>query len=61
MKKRFSIWVREYGSDHDVELMEVDSNPQPIVTGLYAKTLNIGKRKHAKYTHVRIVDNHARA
>lgn len=60
MKKRFSIWVREYGSDHDVELMEVDSNPDPIVKGLREKTLSFGKgRKHPKYSWVRIVDNHA--
>ena len=57
MKKRFSIWVREYGSDHDVELMEVDSNPEPIVKGLREKTLNFGGRKHPKYSWVRVVNN----
>lgn len=57
MKKRFSIWVREHGSDHDVELMEVDSNPEPIKAGLYEKTLKFGKNKHPKYDWVRVVEN----
>jgi len=68
MKKRYSIWVREYGSDHDVELMQVDSNPQAVTTGLHAKMITInktifqeGKRKTKipKYTFIRVVDNHA--
>lgn len=64
MKRRYSIWVREYGSDHDVELMQVDSNPQAITTGLHAKTLNTTtgkgarkKTKMAKYTYIYVVDN----
>lgn len=68
MKKRFSIWVREYGSDHDVELMQVDSNPQQVTAGLHSKTLTIkhsifepGKRtsRIPKYSFIRVVDNHA--
>jgi hypothetical protein len=66
MKKRWSIWVREHGSDHDVELMQVDGNPEPIATQLRDKTLKIsksifeaGKRKSKipKYDWVRVVDN----
>jgi hypothetical protein len=66
MKKRYSIVVREYGSDHNVELMQVDSNPQAVVAGLHKKTLTIrksildpGKRatKIPKYTFVGIVEN----
>lgn len=57
MKKRFSIWVREYGSDHDVELMEMDGDTKPVVAGLWAKRLKIGKRKVAKYSAVYVVDN----
>jgi hypothetical protein len=66
MKKRYSIMVREYGSDHDVELMQVDSNPQAIIDGLHKKTLTIhrsifekGKRsvKLPKYTFIQVVDN----
>lgn len=65
-KRRYSIWVREHGSDHDVELMQLDTNPGPIVQGLRAKTLTIkksifesGRRKSTipKYSWVRIVDN----
>jgi hypothetical protein len=65
MKKRFSIWVREIGSDHDVELMQCDSNPEPIVEGLYGKRLNTTKKGSRKkttvgrYSWVRIVDNDA--
>ena len=66
MKKRFSIWVREYGSDHDVELMQLDGDPGPIVAGLNKKMLTIsksifesGKRKSKipKYSWVRVVEN----
>jgi len=66
MTARYSIWVREYGADHDVELMQVNSNPQAVVQGLQAKTLTIrrsifepGKRvsKIPKYTYVRVVDH----
>jgi hypothetical protein len=57
MRARYSIIVREYGSDHDVTLLHVDSNPQAIVAGLRAKTLTIGKRRRIpKYDSVRIVE-----
>lgn len=65
-KKRYSIWVREIGSDHYVELMQVDSNPEVLKSQLFTKTLTIkksvfepGKRKSkmSKYSDVRIVDN----
>ncbi|MET3308080.1 hypothetical protein ABIE86_004645 [Bradyrhizobium diazoefficiens] len=65
VKKRYSIWVREIGSDHDVELMQCDSNPQALVDGLYAKHLTVKtdtarkKTKVGRYSWVRIVDNHA--
>jgi hypothetical protein len=58
--------VREYGSDRDVELMQVDSNPSEIVKGLRAKMLTIkhsifekGKRtsKVPKYTMIEVRDN----
>lgn len=63
MKKRFSIWVREIGSDHDVELMQCDSNPEALVKGLHAKLLTTVKEgskkktKVAKYSWVRVVEN----
>jgi hypothetical protein len=65
MKKRYSIMVREHGSDHDVELMQVESNPQAIVAGLHEKTLTAkssmfrGGRtaKIPKYTFIQIIDN----
>jgi hypothetical protein len=63
---RYSIFVREYGSDHDVELLKVNSKPQDIVDGLKEKTLTIkrsifkkGPRvlKIQKYTNIRVVDH----
>jgi hypothetical protein len=68
MTARYSIMVREYGSDHDVELMRVDSNPQAIVEGLRNKTLTIkrsifeaGKRqvKIPKYSFIQVIDHAA--
>lgn len=65
-KKRYSIWVREIGSDHAVELMQVDSNPEQFKSQLYTKTLTIkkslfepGKRKSkvSRYSDIWIVDN----
>jgi hypothetical protein len=62
---RFSILVTEHGSDHAVELMQVNSNPQAIVDGLRQKTLTIrrsilepGKRtaKIPKYSFIQVVD-----
>lgn len=66
--KRYSIIGREYGSDHDVEIIQVESNPQAVLDGLVNKTLTIqhsiflskgaGKKsKVRKYTWLRIVDN----
>jgi hypothetical protein len=66
MKRRYSIWVRESGhpvytprgdldttGQHEVELVQVDSNPNPIAWALEQK------REHGinKYSSVRIVDN----
>jgi hypothetical protein len=57
-KARYSIWVREHGSDHDVELCGVDSNPEPLKTALYAKRIKVGKGKQiARYDYIRVVDN----
>jgi hypothetical protein len=65
MMARYSIIVREHGSDHDVELMQVNNNPDAIVAGLRAKSLTFkrtifeaGKRhvKIPKYSYVRVVD-----
>lgn len=57
---RYSIWVREHGSNHDVELCQVNSNPTPLVSALYLKRLKLGKgREISKYDYIRIVDNDA--
>ena len=58
MKKRFSIWVREHGSDHDVELCQVENDPMPTVHALHEKRLKLGKgKKIPQYDFVRWVDN----
>jgi hypothetical protein len=65
MKQRYSIWGREYGSDHDVEIVQVNSNPQAVVDGLMQKMLTVrhsimkgGKTaKIRKYSYLRITEN----
>jgi len=65
-KRRWSIWGTEYGSDHEVELAQVDGNPQPVLDGFAAKTISLNssavsnarkKSKIRKFTWLRIVDN----
>jgi hypothetical protein len=51
--RRYSIIVREFGSKHEVELLQVNSNPEAIAFVLETK------REHHinKYSSVRIVDH----
>jgi hypothetical protein len=64
MKRRFSIWGREHSADHDVELAQVDNDPQAVLDGFAAKTLTLHlggtkkKSKVRKFTWLRIVENH---
>lgn len=66
MKRRWSIWGTEYGSDHEVELAQVDGNPQPVLDAFAAKTIALSntvtskarkRSKIRKFTWLRIVDN----
>jgi len=65
MKPRYSIWGREHGADHDVEIVSVESNPQAILDGLMQKTLKVkpsimgpGKKSKVRlYSWLRIVEN----
>lgn len=65
MKQRYSIWGREYGADHDVEIVQVNSNPRVMVDALMQKTLSVNhsafpggkKSKVRKYTWLRIEEN----
>jgi hypothetical protein len=52
MRRRYSIIVRELSSKREVELLQVDGNPNPIAFALEQK------REHHinKYSSVRIVD-----
>lgn len=54
--KRYSIIVREQGGIRDVELIQVDNNPQVIVDGLNKKLLP-GPVRIPKYSWIRVVDN----
>jgi len=64
MKRRYSIWGTEICSDHEVELAQVDSNPEAI-SKIYEEMMVKGKpafkggkvAKQRKYTWVRIVEN----
>jgi hypothetical protein len=64
-KRRYSIWGREYFSDHDVELAQCDSNPEVVKAGYAEKSLKVKADKQhkpakvAKYSNLRIVDNEA--
>jgi len=66
MTRRYSIWGREYGADHDVELAQVDDKPQAVLDGFASKILTLkhsvfesGKRttKIRKYSWLQIIDN----
>jgi hypothetical protein len=59
MRRRYSIWVREFMSDHDVELLDVNTNPESVAEALRLKRVKIGKRGQttARYVDVRVVDN----
>jgi hypothetical protein len=63
---RYSIIVTEHGSDHAIELMQVNNNPQAIVHALRQKTLTIersileperGQVRIPKYSFISIRDN----
>jgi len=59
--KRFSILVREEGSAREIELCQVDSNPEKIAEAAGLKLLRIsssGRQYRIKrYGWIRIVDN----
>jgi hypothetical protein len=67
MTARYSIWGREYGANHDVELAQVECNPQAVLDAFGQKTLTIRhgifettKKKQSKvrkYSWLRIVEN----
>jgi hypothetical protein len=58
---RYSIMVLEDGSDHEVELCQLDSNPKPVAQAAAMKLLrhSSGRRQYhiKKYRWVRIVDH----
>jgi hypothetical protein len=63
MRKRYSILVRENGSGREIELCQVDTNPEKVAEAAAMKLLRIsngnsGRRYRIKrYDWVRIVDN----
>jgi hypothetical protein len=63
-RRRYSIWGQQHGSDHEVEILQVDSNPQAALDGLCNKMLKDkpvrkgGKaNKVRQYSWLRIVEN----
>jgi hypothetical protein len=66
MTHRYSIMVRPYGQDHEVELAQCDSNPEAIAAGAREKSISLdlgytksGKARKvlvSKYEHISIVD-----
>jgi hypothetical protein len=61
MRKRYSILVRENGSNREIELCEVDSNPKKVAEAVAMKLLRMsssGRQYRIKrYDWIRIVDN----
>jgi len=61
MRKRYSIWVRENGSGREIELCQVDTNPEKVAEAAGMKLLRIsssGRQYRIKrYDWIRIVDN----
>lgn len=63
--KRFSVMVTEYGAEKEVELCQIDSNPQHTVAGLEEKTLmvrkngNLRRTRMPKYSNIRVIDHQA--
>ena len=61
MRKRYSILVREKGSDREIELCQVDTNPEKVAEAAGMKLLRIsssGRQYRIKrYDWIRIVDN----
>jgi len=65
--KRYSVMVTEYGADREVELCQLDGDPDPTVKGLQSKTLMVhtgqpGKHRRTKipkYSNIRVVDHQA--
>jgi hypothetical protein len=59
--KRYSIMVKEEGSDHEVELCQVNSSPKSIADALSRKTLRTSSEDRQyripKYTWIRVVDS----
>jgi hypothetical protein len=59
--KRYSIIVREDGSDHEVELCQVGCNPEKIAEAVGKKMLRTSSMGRSyrtqKYNWIRIVDN----
>lgn len=65
--KRYSVMVREYGGDREVELCQLDGDPEPTIAGLKQKTLMVHavgsssrrRTRIPKYSNIRIVDHQA--
>ena len=61
MRKRYSVLVRENGSGREIELCQVDTNPEKVAEAAGMKLLRVsssGANTGSKrYDRIRIVDN----
>ena len=63
MRQRYSIWGRDYFGSHDVEIVQVNTNPEAMKLALQQKVLSVKADKQhkpakvARYSNLRIVDN----
>jgi hypothetical protein len=61
MRKRYSVLVRENGSGREIELCQVDTNPEKVAEAAGMKLLRVsssGRQYRIKrYDRIRIVDN----
>jgi hypothetical protein len=60
--KRYSVMVTEYGADREIELCQLDGNPEPTIEGLKTKMLSVNGQSRRrirvpKYSNIRIVDH----
>ena len=56
-KRRYSIFVREFGSQIETELLQVDRYPKRFVRALERKTCSGERSGEARYASVRLVCN----
>lgn len=57
-RKRFSIFGRQSGADHETEILQVDNDPEVMVRALQTKVIP-GPHRLRLYDSLRIEENHS--